>query len=86
MSYQEIITAIDGYGVIVEASAGNYGAYSPALPGCVAGGESFDEVIENMREIIPLHIDALRRAGIPIPIPDPKLESQHQSIDLGSVR
>ena len=76
MNYQEIITAIDGYGVVVEASAGNYGAYSPTLPGCVAGGDSFEEVIANMREIIPLHIEALRRAGLPIPSPDPELVSQ----------
>jgi predicted RNase H-like HicB family nuclease len=81
MSYQEIITAINGYPVIIEASADNYGAYSPDLPGCVAGADTYNEVIEAMREIIPVHLKALAQQGLPVPPPHPELLVEAQPAD-----
>ena len=39
----------------------------PALPGCIALGESRDEVVALIREAIALHIENLRDNGEPVP-------------------
>ena len=57
------------YLVIVEKGPTSYGAYVPDLPGCVAAGESRDEVLELIREAIEMHIEGLREDGQPIPEP-----------------
>ena len=38
--------------VIHEAEEGGYWAEVPAIPGCASQGDSFDELIENLREAI----------------------------------
>ncbi|WP_048105099.1 type II toxin-antitoxin system HicB family antitoxin [Methanoculleus bourgensis] len=53
--------------VIVEQTDGNYSAYSPDLPGCVATGATREEAEERMHEAIELHIEGLREDGLPIP-------------------
>ena len=57
------------YLVIVEKGPTSYGAYVPDLPGCVAAGESRDEVLKLIREAIEMHIEGLREEGQPIPEP-----------------
>ncbi len=41
---------------------GGYTVYVPSLPGCISQGETKEEVIENMKEVIKLHIEEI---GIP---------------------
>ena len=38
---------------------GGYHAFCPALPGCHAQGDSYDEAIENIRDAIRLYIESL---------------------------
>lgn len=57
------------YLVIVEKGPTSFGAYVPDLPGCIATGESRDEVLELIREAIEFHIEGLREDGHPIPQP-----------------
>ena len=57
------------YAVVIEKGATSYGAYVPDLPGCVAVGESVDEVKKLIAEAVPLHIEGLREDGLPIPEP-----------------
>jgi predicted RNase H-like HicB family nuclease len=57
------------YLVVIEKADGNYSAYSPDLPGCVATGTTREEVEERMREAIALHLEGLREDGLPIPNP-----------------
>jgi len=57
------------YLVILEKGPTSYGAHVPDLPGCVAVGETEDEVLALIREAIELHIDDLKRRGEPIPSP-----------------
>ena len=57
------------YLVIIEGSGRSFSAYSPDLPGCIAAGESPEEVEQLMREAIPLHIESLRAHGEPVPHP-----------------
>ncbi len=55
------------YLVIIEEADGNYSAYSPDLPGCVATGSTREETEERMREAIAFHVDGLREDGLPAP-------------------
>jgi len=40
------------YLIIIEKANGNYSAYSPDLPGCVATGKIVEETKKNMQEAI----------------------------------
>ena len=55
--------------VVIERGESSWGAHVPDLPGCAAVGETRDEVVGLIREAIALHIDALRRDGLPVPKP-----------------
>lgn len=53
--------------IVIEKANGNYSAYSPDLPGCVATGKTRNEVEENMYQAIKLHIEGLKEDHQPIP-------------------
>jgi predicted RNase H-like HicB family nuclease len=55
------------YLIVLEKANGNYSAYSPDLPGCIATGKTIDETKQNMREAVSYHIQGLRSEGLPIP-------------------
>jgi predicted RNase H-like HicB family nuclease len=57
------------YNVIVEQADGNFSAYVPDLPGCVAVGDTIEETLREMKEAIELHLQGLREDGMPIPEP-----------------
>jgi predicted RNase H-like HicB family nuclease len=57
------------YAVVIEKAEGNYSAYVPDLPGCVATGESVKAVEAQIREAIRFHIDGLKADGAPVPAP-----------------
>ncbi len=57
------------YAMIIEKGERNYSAYLPDLPGCVATGETVEEVKERMRGAIDLHLRGMREDGLPIPEP-----------------
>ena len=48
------------YMVVVERGETSWGAHGPDLPGCVAVGESREEVLKLVREAIEFHIDGLK--------------------------
>ncbi len=60
--------------VIIEKAAGNYSAYSPDLPGCVATGKTKDQAARNMHQAIEMHLEGLREDGLPIPRPHSSAE------------
>jgi predicted RNase H-like HicB family nuclease len=62
------------YAVVIEKAEGNYSAYVPDLPGCVATGATVEEVESEIREAIAFHLDGMREDGIPIPAPTSKVE------------
>ncbi len=62
------------YVVILEKGETSYGAYVPDLPGCVAVGETREEALSLIREAIDLHLDEMRREGLPIPTPSSSSE------------
>ena len=57
------------YMVVFERGDTSWGAHVPDLPGCVAVGESRDEVRRLIREAIELHIEGLKQDGLPVPAP-----------------
>ncbi|MFH1738670.1 MAG: type II toxin-antitoxin system HicB family antitoxin [bacterium] len=57
------------YAVVIEKAENNYGAYVPDLPGCVAVGDTLEEVQNEIREAIRFHIDGMREDGEMIPEP-----------------
>jgi predicted RNase H-like HicB family nuclease len=60
----------DRYLIVIEGNGkGNYSAYSPDLPGCVATGDTREVCEAGMREAIALHLESLRAHGDPLPAP-----------------
>jgi len=57
------------YAVVIEKAEHNYSAYVPDLPGCVAVGDTIEEVEQLIREAIVFHLEGLREDGLPIPEP-----------------
>lgn len=53
--------------IVIEKADGNYSAYSPDLPGCVATGKTRDQVTRNMHEAIDMHVRGLREDKLPVP-------------------
>jgi predicted RNase H-like HicB family nuclease len=62
------------YAVVVEQADGNYSAYVPDLPGCVATGETPEAAELAIREAIEFHLDGLRQDGVSIPVPTSRVE------------
>jgi predicted RNase H-like HicB family nuclease len=56
------------YAIVIEKAAGNYSAYVPDLPGCVATGATVVEVQQQIREAIAFHLEGLREDGQPDPV------------------
>jgi predicted RNase H-like HicB family nuclease len=62
------------YAVVIEKAEGNYSAYVPDLPGCVATGVTTEEVEREIREAIAFHLDGMREDGLAIPVPTSTVE------------
>jgi len=62
------------WAVVIEKAEGNYGAYVPDLPGCVATGGSIEETQLEIQEAIEFHIEGLRADGLPIPEPSSRVD------------
>jgi predicted RNase H-like HicB family nuclease len=60
---------MQSYLIIIEKADGNYSAYSPDLPGCIATGKTRKQVTENMHAAIELHLRGLREDKLPVPAP-----------------
>ena len=57
------------YLVVIEPTATGFSAYSPDLPGCVATGETEEEVEREMREAMEFHVEGLKLEGYAVPKP-----------------
>ena len=62
------------YAIVVEQAAGNFSAYVPDLPGCVATGDTQEEAELQIREAIEFHIEGLRQDGTQVPEPSSKVD------------
>lgn len=55
--------------VIIEKGPGNYSAYSPDLPGCVATGKTVEKTVAEMTSAIGFHLEGMVESGEPPPTP-----------------
>lgn len=55
------------YAVVIERAAGNFSAYVPDLPGCVATGATVAEAEQEIRDAICFHVEGLIADGQPVP-------------------
>ena len=62
------------YLVVLEEGPKSFGAYVPDLPGCIAAGDSREEVLTLIREAIEFHIEGLKENRQPIPPPSSSSE------------
>jgi predicted RNase H-like HicB family nuclease len=62
------------YAIVIEKAQGNYSAYVPDLPGCVATGTTVAQVEAEIREAIAFHVEGLREDGLPVPAPSSQVE------------
>ncbi len=72
--------AMTRYMVVVERGETSWGAHVPDLPGCIAVGETREEVLKLIREAIEFHIDGLRQDGLPVPTPS----SEGEFVEVGA--
>jgi predicted RNase H-like HicB family nuclease len=63
------------YTIIIESAEGNYSAYCPDLPGCIATGSTVEETTQRMKEAIKFHLEGLKEGEIAIPEPSTKAVS-----------
>jgi len=45
--------------VVIQKDKYGYFAYCPELPGCYTQGDTFDEVVKNIKEAIELYLETL---------------------------
>ncbi len=59
------------YAIVIEKppGSGNYSAYVPDLPDCVATADTLDEIKRLMQEGIAFHLEGMREDGLPIQEP-----------------
>jgi predicted RNase H-like HicB family nuclease len=66
------------YVVVIERGEdGSYSAYVPDLPGCVACGDTVEEVSAEIAEAVRLHIESLRSHNEPVPPPSARAMTIH---------
>ncbi len=62
------------YAIVIEGETGNYSAYVPDLPGCVAAADTLEELVQDMQQAIQIHLDGLQEDGLPVPEPTTQVE------------
>lgn len=62
------------YAIVIERAEGNYSAYVPDLPGCVATGATVAEVEAEIRDAIAFHLEGMREDGLAVPSPSSQVE------------
>ncbi len=57
------------YLMVIEKGENNFSAYFPDLPGCVATGETIEEVKANLTGALIMHLQGLAEDNEPLPPP-----------------
>ena len=68
--------------VIIEKGEHSYGAYSPNVPGCVAVGDTREEVEQLMKEALQEHLQMMREENLPLP--ESRTEAEYMDIPLSA--
>jgi predicted RNase H-like HicB family nuclease len=65
------------YTIVIEDAGTNYAAYVIGLDGVITTGNTVEEVIENMHEAIPFHLEGMRLHGDELPERLPMVKTIH---------
>ena len=57
------------YLIVIEKTETGYSAYSPDVDGCVAAGETIEEVEQLMNKALESHLEIMAEEGYEIPKP-----------------
>lgn len=57
------------FSVIIEKDEDGYFAHVPALQGCYAQGDTYEEALLNIQDAIKLHLEDITKSGQEIPKP-----------------
>jgi predicted RNase H-like HicB family nuclease len=55
------------FSVVIERDEDGYFAFCPELQGCYTQGETYEEVLENVRDAIRLYVEDRLKSGEEIP-------------------
>jgi predicted RNase H-like HicB family nuclease len=66
------------YLVVIEQRPSSFGAYVPDLPGCIAAGDTREEIARLIQEAIGWHVEDLKAQGHQVP-------SSHSNGELVSI-
>ena len=69
------------YLIVFEKTDNNFSAYVPDLPGCIATGDTKEEVEANIREAISFHIQGLLEDGIKVH--PPQAFAEYEEVTIG---
>ena len=53
--------------IVIEKANGNYSAYCPDLPGCIATGKTREETERNMHMSVQMHLEGMIEDKLMIP-------------------
>ncbi|MFZ1642405.1 MAG: type II toxin-antitoxin system HicB family antitoxin [Candidatus Contendobacter sp.] len=62
------------YLVVIEEGPTSFGAYVPDVPGCIAAGESREEVLQLIEEAVEFHLEDIMEQGHRLPQPRSSIE------------
>lgn len=62
------------YVVVIEEGPTSFGAYVPDVPGCIAVGESREEVLQLIEDAVEFHLEGIRGQGHQLPQPRSSIE------------
>ena len=57
------------YAILIEPTATGFSGHVPDLPGCVAAGETREEMVQLLREAIEFHLEGMQLHGETAPEP-----------------
>ncbi|MBI3927561.1 MAG: type II toxin-antitoxin system HicB family antitoxin [Armatimonadetes bacterium] len=69
------------YTIIVEKGEKGYSAYAPDVLGCVAAGDTVEEVVDLMSGALRFHLEGMLEDGESIPQPRSMAFSVHIDMD-----
>jgi predicted RNase H-like HicB family nuclease len=78
--FKELVSAksrVYRFLVVIEKDKDGYFAFAPELQGCYTQGDTYEEVLENIRDAISLHIEDRLDSGEEVP--------QSESVSLTSL-
>jgi predicted RNase H-like HicB family nuclease len=58
------------FSVVIERDKEGYFAFCPELQGCYTQGDTYEEVLENIKDAIHLHVEDRIEGGEEIPQPE----------------